>query len=163
MSQLKPKTYKDELDAALARASGHNKTLIIAIVNRAYVEGYKPMLDIFLDGLWLGEDTQGLKDHLLVGAMDQTSYRRCIFHGLHCYKLKTDGVDFVAEKLYMSDEFIKMMWRRTLFLGDVLKRGYNFIFTVYFIFIIIAKLDQLYLAKYNYCLISIFFLIRNFC
>ncbi|WOH01307.1 hypothetical protein DCAR_0520689 [Daucus carota subsp. sativus] len=87
------------------------------------------MLDIFLDGLWLGEDTQGLKDHLLVGAMDQTSYRRCIFHGLHCYKLKTDGVDFVAEKLYMSDEFIKMMWRRTLFLGDVLKRGYNFIFT----------------------------------
>ncbi|KAK1399703.1 Nucleotide-diphospho-sugar transferase [Heracleum sosnowskyi] len=126
---LKPKTYKDDLDAALARASGENKTIIIAIVNKAYVEGYKPMLDIFLDGLWLGEDTQGLKDHLLVGAMDQTSYRRCLFHGLHCYKLKTDGVDFVSEKLYMSDEFIKMMWRRTLFLGEVLKRGYNFIFT----------------------------------
>ncbi|KAI3517527.1 hypothetical protein L1887_16742 [Cichorium endivia] len=41
----------------------------------------------------------------------------------------TDGVDFDGEKMYMSDDFIKMMWQRTLFLGDVLKRGYNFIFT----------------------------------
>ncbi|KAI8540236.1 hypothetical protein RHMOL_Rhmol09G0246800 [Rhododendron molle] len=29
----------------------------------------------------------------------------------------------------MSGDFIEMMWRRTLFLGDVLKHGYNFIFT----------------------------------
>jgi hypothetical protein len=44
--------------------------------------------------------------------------------------LETDGVDFGGEKLYMSQEFIKMMWRRTFFLLEVLKRGYNFIFTV---------------------------------
>ncbi|XP_065873536.1 uncharacterized protein At1g28695-like [Euphorbia lathyris] len=117
------------LDAALAEASTANKSLIITIVNKAYVEGAKPMLDMFLDSLWFGEDTRQLVNHLLLVTMDQTSYNRCIFLRLHCYKLQTRGVDFDIEKIYMSDDFIRMMWRRTLFLRDVLKRGYNFIFT----------------------------------
>ncbi|PSS33228.1 Nucleotide-diphospho-sugar transferase protein [Actinidia chinensis var. chinensis] len=121
--------YTDELNKVLDETSMPNKTLIIAIVNKAYVEGDKPMLDLFMDGFWLGEETRALKDHLLIVAVDQTAYQRCTFLQLHCYKLETDGVDFVGEKIYMSDDFIKMMWRRTLFLGDVLKRGYNFIFT----------------------------------
>ncbi|KAA8539735.1 hypothetical protein F0562_026427 [Nyssa sinensis] len=121
--------YRDELEEALAKASTENKTVIIAIVNKAYVEGDKSMLDLFLDGFWLGDDTRALTDHLLIVAVDQTSYQRCKFLRLHCYKLETDGVDFIGEKLFMSRDFIKMMWRRTLFLGDVLKRGYNFIFT----------------------------------
>ncbi|KAI3458389.1 hypothetical protein Pfo_015052 [Paulownia fortunei] len=120
---------RDKLEEVLAAASTVNKTVIIAIINKAYVEGDKPMLDLFLDGFWLGEGTRDLINHLLIVAMDQTSYERCRFLGLHCYKLETEGVDFVGEKLYMSDDFIKMMWRRTLFLGDVLKRGYSFIFT----------------------------------
>lgn len=124
------KIYGDKLEEALAGAATKDKTVIIAIVNKAYVEGDKPMLDIFLDGFWLGKSTAKLIKHLLIVAMDQTSYRRCKFLGLHCYKLQTEGVDFVGEKLYMSEDFIKMMWRRTRFLGDVLKRGYNFIFTV---------------------------------
>ncbi|XP_059318215.1 uncharacterized protein At1g28695-like [Lycium ferocissimum] len=123
------KVYGDELEEALAGASTENKTVIIAILNKAYVEGDKPMLDIFLDGFWLGEGTDDLIKHLLIVAMDQTSYKRCKFLHLHCYKLETDGVDFVGEKLYMSEDFIKMMWQRTRFLGDVLKRGYNFVFT----------------------------------
>ncbi|MCD7455106.1 hypothetical protein HAX54_027010 [Datura stramonium] len=121
--------YEDKLEEVLAGASTEDKTVIIAIVNKAYVEGDKPMLDIFLDGFWLGEGTDDLIKHLLIVVMDQTSYRRCTFLHLHCYKLQTEGVDFVGEKLYMSKDFIKMMWRRTQFLGDVLKRGYSFIFT----------------------------------
>lgn len=121
---------RDELAEVLAETSTENKTVIIAMVNKAYVEGDKPMLDIFLDGFWLGENTRSLVDHLLIVAADQTSYDRCKYLRLHCYKLKTDGVDFDGEKLYMSEDFIKMMWRRTLFLSDVLKQGYNFIFTV---------------------------------
>ncbi|WCJ36393.1 Nucleotide-diphospho-sugar transferase family protein [Euphorbia peplus] len=120
---------KGSLDAALAEASTGNKSLIITIVNKAYVEGDKPMLDLFLDSFWFGDDTRHLVNHLLLVTMDQTSYNRCIFLRLHCYKLKTNGVDFDREKIYMSDDFIRMMWRRTLFLGDVLKRGYSFIFT----------------------------------
>ncbi|XP_058184148.1 uncharacterized protein At1g28695-like isoform X1 [Rhododendron vialii] len=122
-------TYRDELEEVLAETSMANKSLIIAVVNKAYVEGEKSMLDLFMDGFWLGENTRALRDHLLIIAVDQTSYERCRFLGLHCYKLETDGVDFGGEKLFMSDDFIKMMWRRTLFLGGVLKRGYNFIFT----------------------------------
>ncbi|KAL0401044.1 UNVERIFIED_CONTAM: hypothetical protein Slati_4134300 [Sesamum latifolium] len=122
---------RDELQEALAAAAASttDKTVIIAIINKAYVEGDKAMLDLFLDGFWLGEGTRELTNQLLIVAMDQTSYERCRFLRLHCYKLETEGVDFMGEKVYMSADFNKMMWRRTLFLGDVLRRGYNFIFT----------------------------------
>lgn len=145
--------YKDDLERALAGASTENKTVIITVVNKAYVEGdhnNKPMLDLFLDGFWHGEDTRELVNHLLIVSMDQTSYERCKFLHLHCYKLQTDGVDFAGEKLFMSQDFIKMMWRRTLFLGDVLKRGYNFIFTV-----------CLCLTPHNFSLAIIFILCMN--
>ncbi|KAF5198015.1 Nucleotide-diphospho-sugar transferase family protein [Thalictrum thalictroides] len=108
---------------------GNNKTLIITVVNKAYVEGEKSMLDLFLDSFWLGDDTQFLVNHLLIVAMDQIAYDRCMFLRRHCYRLVTDGVDFGGEKLYMSNDFVNMMWRRTLFLANVLQRGYNFIFT----------------------------------
>ncbi|XP_058207477.1 uncharacterized protein At1g28695-like [Rhododendron vialii] len=120
---------RDELDMVLAETSTENKTVIITMVNKAYVEGDKSMLDLFMESFWLGDGTWGLIDHLLIVAADQVSYERCKFLRLHCYKLETDGEDFAGEKVYMSKDFIKMMWRRTLFLGDVLKRGYNFIFT----------------------------------
>lgn len=109
-----------------------NKTVIIAVVNRAYVEGevVPNMLDLFLEGFWEGEGTRELVNHLMIVAVDQTAYERCIFRGLHCYRLVTDGVDFMGEKVFMSHDFINMMWSRTLFLRDVLKKGYNFIFTV---------------------------------
>lgn len=127
---------KDELEEALSNAAtAPNKTLIITIVNKAYVEPhndqYPTMLDLFLEGFWVGEDTKSLLNHLLVVAVDQTAYDRCQFRRLNCYRLVTkDGVDFAGEKLYMSNDFIKMMWTRTSFLLDVLKRGYNFVFTV---------------------------------
>ncbi|XVF79704.1 hypothetical protein PTKIN_Ptkin15bG0010700 [Pterospermum kingtungense] len=124
---------KDELDLALEEAAMANKTVIIAVVNKAYVEqsvdGETTILDLFLESFWLGEDTRELLDHLLLVAVDQTAYDRCRFKRLHCYRLVTDDVDFGGEKVYMSNEFIRMMWRRTLFLLDVLRRGYSFIFT----------------------------------
>ncbi|KAE8724218.1 Nucleotide-diphospho-sugar transferase family protein [Hibiscus syriacus] len=110
-----------------------NKTVIIAVVNKAYVEKTvvekATMLDLFLESFWLGEDTRPLLQHLLLVAVDQTAYLRCQFQRLHCYRLVTEGVDFEGEKVFMSDDFVKMMWRRTLLLLDVLNRGYNFIFT----------------------------------
>ncbi|KAJ8633813.1 hypothetical protein MRB53_027149 [Persea americana] len=123
-----PNIPKDELEAVLEGASMENKTLVIGVVNKAYTkEG--SMLDLFLQSIQLGEGTQFLRNHLLLIAVDQTAFDRCNLERLHCYKLKTDGVDFSGEKIYMSNDFIKMMWSRTLFLTDVLRRGYNFIFT----------------------------------
>ncbi|XP_074280045.1 uncharacterized protein At1g28695-like [Silene latifolia] len=108
-----------------------NKTVILAVVNRAYVEGevVPNMLDLFLEGFNAGEGTRELVNHLLIVAVDQTAYERCLLRGLHCYKLETDGVDFTREEVFMSSDFVKMMWRRTLFLLEVLERGYDFVFT----------------------------------
>ncbi|XP_058071047.1 uncharacterized protein At1g28695-like [Magnolia sinica] len=115
--------------AAIKGASMSNRTLIIAVIKRAYGEE-KAMLDILIERFRLGENTEFLLGHLLLVAVDQTSFDRCNPLRLHCYKLVTDMVDFTLEKLYMLGDFIKMMWRRTIFLADVLRRGYNFIFTV---------------------------------
>lgn len=75
-TQSNTRNYTDALESALSEASMADKTVIIAIVNKAYVEGDKPMLDLFLDGFWLGEDTRGLIPHLLLVAVDQTSFER---------------------------------------------------------------------------------------
>lgn len=124
----------DSLGSALARAAMPNKTLIIAVVNRAYaeqgVDSDKTMLGLFLESFWLGVGTRRLLDHVLVVAVDEAAYRRCLFQRLHCYRLETEGVDFRGEVVYMSEGFVRMMWRRTLFLTEVLRRGYSFIFTV---------------------------------
>ncbi|KAL5973764.1 hypothetical protein ACLOJK_030420 [Asimina triloba] len=125
---LKTTAHKSELETALEGASMSNKTVIIAVINKAYAEN-NSMLDIFLNSFLSGENTTFLLDHLLLAAVDQTSFDRCKFLRLHCHKLETDGVDFSGEKIYMSTEFIRMMWRRTKLLADVLRLGYNFIFT----------------------------------
>ncbi|XP_021822791.1 uncharacterized protein At1g28695-like [Prunus avium] len=126
----------EELLATLDKASIGNKTVIIAVINKAYavqeVKADTTMLDLFIESFWQGEDTRHLLDHLVLVAVDQTAYDRCQFLRLNCYRLETDGVDFGGEKLYMSQDFIKMMWTRTWFLLEVLKRGYSFIFTVNF-------------------------------
>nr|XP_027186616.1 uncharacterized protein At1g28695-like [Cicer arietinum] len=138
MSMNINEAYGDDLEKALAKASmGKNKMLIIAIVNKAYVEqdvkgDAITMFDLFLSSFWLGE-TRSLIDNLLIVAVDQTAYDLCRFLRLNCFRLVTNGVDFESEKIYMSQEFIKMMWRRTFLLLEVLKRGYNFIFTVPFL------------------------------
>ncbi|KAL4199664.1 hypothetical protein AMTRI_Chr03g52340 [Amborella trichopoda] len=101
-----PYVAKDELDEALPGAAMTNNTLIITT----------------------GEDTQHLTQHLLVVALEISAFNRCREIGLHCYKLETDGVDFSGEKLYMTQDYLHMMWRRTLFLGQVLERNYSFVF-----------------------------------
>ncbi|CAA0842455.1 Nucleotide-diphospho-sugar transferase family protein [Striga hermonthica] len=125
---------KDDLQIALEKASMANKTLIVAFVNKAYVEPhedeYPTMLDLFLEGFWAGEGTGPLLGHLLVVSMDRAAHRRCEFRRLNCYELPpVGGGDFAGEKVYMSDGFIEMMWRRTRFLLEVLNRGFSFVFT----------------------------------
>ncbi|XVF79705.1 hypothetical protein PTKIN_Ptkin15bG0010800 [Pterospermum kingtungense] len=128
---------KDELELALDEASMPNKTVIITVFNKAYVEQIEDakatMLHLFLESFWVGDNASSLLDHVLFFALDQTAYERCKFERLHCYRLVTEGVDFGGEKLYMSEDYIKLTWRKTQLFLDVLKRGYNFIFTVPFV------------------------------
>ncbi|KVI10032.1 Nucleotide-diphospho-sugar transferase, partial [Cynara cardunculus var. scolymus] len=102
--------HGDELEEALAKAATENNTVILAVANKAYTEGDKPMLDIFLDAFWLGLDTHPLTKHLLIVAVDQTAYDRCNFLNLHCYKLETEGVTYDGEKLFIVDNFNGDQW-----------------------------------------------------
>ena len=116
---------------ALRGAAYANRTLILTVLNEAYAEE-DGLLDLFLRSMREGDGTAQLIDHVLFVAMDRQAFRRCrSLAGLRCYLLRQrDGDDLSSEQLYMSDGFIRMMWRRIRFLGDVLKHGYSFIFTV---------------------------------
>ncbi|XP_040377905.1 uncharacterized protein At1g28695-like [Oryza brachyantha] len=124
----------DDLEAALRGAAYANRTLIVTVLNRAYAAEDGGLLDLFLRSLREGEGTAQLIGHILLVATDRPAFLRCRrLGGVRCYQLPpaaADGADDLSsEQLYMSDGFIRMMWRRIRLLGDVLKLGYSFIFT----------------------------------
>lgn len=125
---LTPAAPQDELDRVLAKTANSNRTVIITALNGAWAEP-NTMIDLFLESFRVGEGTPELLSNLLIVALDAKAYNRCLEIHPHCYTLKTRGVDFSAEKVYMSDDYLKMMWRRLGFLGDILKRGYSFVFS----------------------------------
>ncbi len=128
------------LEDLLVKASmGNNKTVIITSLNQAWAapaanKNHKmSMFSLFLEGFRNGEGTQHLLDHLIVVALDNKAYNSCMqeSHQLHCFKLKsTEGVDFSPEQVFMSTDYVKMVWKRFEYLGHVLSLGYNFIFSV---------------------------------
>lgn len=115
----------------LKSAAMPDKTVIITTLNQAWAAN-NTMIDLFLDSFHRGEDIEKLLQHLVVVALDQKSYDRCQQMHHHCYMLVTAGVDFSGFKPYMSDDFLKMMWRRMEFMKEILEIGYNFVFSVSF-------------------------------
>ncbi|XP_057799145.1 uncharacterized protein At4g15970-like [Salvia miltiorrhiza] len=118
-----------ELEKTLREATmKDNKTVIITTLNKAWTEP-NSIFDLFLESFRIGNGTAHLLDHVVVGAFDKTAYERCKAEGLHCYALTTEGVDFSGEEVFMSEDYLKMMWRRIDFLRTVLELGYDFVFT----------------------------------
>ncbi len=128
------------LEDLLVKASmGTNKTVIITSLNQAWAapdakkNQNMSMFSLFLEGFRNGEGTQHLLDHLIVVALDNKAYNSCMqqSHRLHCFKLQsTEDVDFSPEQVFMSTDYVKMVWKRFEYLGHVLSLGYNFIFSV---------------------------------
>ncbi|KAJ0969193.1 hypothetical protein J5N97_022070 [Dioscorea zingiberensis] len=89
------------------------------------------MLELFMESLRIGEATEHLLRHVVVVAMDLRAFERCksVNAGQYCFLLQTRGVDFSADKKFMTGDFLKMMWNRIDFLRLVLDLGYSFIFT----------------------------------
>ncbi|KAJ7571359.1 hypothetical protein O6H91_01G160800 [Diphasiastrum complanatum] len=87
------------------------------------------MVELFLESFRLGEGTRSFLDHLVIVALDQVAYDTCISIHKHCFTLKTEGVDFSGEKFFMTDDYLKMMWRRVDLLRVVLQFGYDFVFS----------------------------------
>ncbi|XP_059277614.1 uncharacterized protein At4g15970-like, partial [Lycium ferocissimum] len=126
--QEKKKKQKSQLDKVLEKAAMRDKTVIITALNAAWTEP-NSIFDIFLKSFRVGNQTKPLLKHVLVAALDQTAYTRCLEKQLHYYALTTKGVDFSGEALYMSEDYFKITWRKIYFQRIVLEMGYNFIFT----------------------------------
>ncbi|KAK6925416.1 Nucleotide-diphospho-sugar transferase [Dillenia turbinata] len=117
-----------KLRKILRRAAMKDKTVIITTLNEAWAAP-NSVLDLFVESLRIGNQTQGLLNHLVVIALDYNAYRRCTTLHLHCYFLTTKGIDFSRQAAYMTNIYLTMMWRRTNFLRIILEEGYNFLFT----------------------------------
>lgn len=118
-----------ELRSIFARASMPNKTVIITTLNEAWAaEG--TMIDLFLLSFRRGENITHLLNHVVIVTLDQKAHERCVHLHPHCFRLRTDGVDYSAEKKFMTEDYLKMMWRRIEFLAGVLEMGYSFVFSV---------------------------------
>ncbi len=112
----------------LKSASMPNKTVILTPLNHAWVAA--GMLDIYFESFREGENIQELVNHIVIVAVDKMTYDSCTQIHPHCFMLRTNGVNFSGEKVYMTEDYFRMTWRKIKFLQNVLEMGYNFIFSV---------------------------------
>ncbi|KAI5059353.1 hypothetical protein GOP47_0025672 [Adiantum capillus-veneris] len=118
-----------DLDRILQETAMPDKTVIITTLNEAWATP-NSMIDLFLHSFGTGKKITRLVNHLLIVALDEKSYERCLSIHLHCFHLKKDGVDFSrSEKLFMTPDYLTMMWTRIDFLRQVLEKGFSFIFS----------------------------------
>ncbi|EYU37475.1 hypothetical protein ABFS82_01G049200 [Erythranthe guttata] len=125
------RNYNEELCLirVLEKSAMADKTVIITALNEAWIEP-DSIFDLFLESFKIGNQTNFLIKHLLVVTLDQKAFRHCqVVLKLNCYFLKTEGVNFSVEAHFMTQDYLKMMWRRMDFLRYVLELGYNFVFT----------------------------------
>ncbi|KAL2472290.1 Nucleotide-diphospho-sugar transferase family protein [Abeliophyllum distichum] len=119
---------ENNLERVLNKAAMKDKTVIITTLNAAWTEP-NSIFDLFVESFRIGNQTQDLLNHVVFVALDEKAYSRCLGLHPHCYALSTDGIDFSGEAFFMSEDYLKMMWRRIDFLRVVLEMGYNFIFS----------------------------------
>ncbi|CAM6104379.1 unnamed protein product [Calypogeia fissa] len=116
------------LSEILEKTALPNNTVLMTALNAAWASE-DSMIDLFLGSFHAGEEISHYLNHLLIIALDQVSYDRCLEIHPHCFRLETEGVDFAAEKFFMSGDYLRMMWRRVEFLRIVLELGYNLVFS----------------------------------
>ncbi|XP_075077880.1 uncharacterized protein At4g15970-like isoform X1 [Nicotiana tabacum] len=116
------------LEKVLKNAAMEDKTVILTTLNEAWAAP-NSVVDLFLESFRIGDHTRRLLNHLVIIALDEKAFTRCLSLHIHCYALVTEGVDFSKEAYFMFPDYLKMMWRRIDFLRVVLEMGYNFVFT----------------------------------
>lgn len=116
------------LEKVLNNAATEDKTVIITTLNEAWAMP-NSIIDLFLESFRIGHHTRRLLNNLVIVALDDKAFRRCLSLHRHCYALSTEGIDFSKEAYFMTPDYLKMMWKRIDFLRSVLEMGYNFIFT----------------------------------
>lgn len=117
-----------KLGRVLANAAMKDRTVILTTLNEAWAAP-NSVIDLFLESFRIGNGTQWLLNHLVIVALDEKAFSRCLAVHIHCYALHTEGINFSKEAFFMTADYLKMMWRRIEFLTSVLEMGYNFVFT----------------------------------
>lgn len=127
--QAPPSPWGD-LEEVLARAATKDRTVIMTQINAAWTRPGS-LLDLFFESFRTGEGgVARLLDHLVIVTMDPAAYEGCKAVHSHCYFLRTaNGVDYRSEKVFMTKDYLEMMWGRNRFQQTVLELGYNFLFT----------------------------------
>ena len=111
-----------------------DKTVILTTLNSAWARPGS-VVDLFIESFRIGIGTRMLLNHMVIIALDPKAYEWCLLIHTHCFPLVTEGIDFSGEEYFMSNGYLEMMWRRIDFLRTILEMGYNFIFTVFAIFL----------------------------
>ncbi|KAG6476519.1 hypothetical protein ZIOFF_065761 [Zingiber officinale] len=123
-----PETQEMRLERVLRAAATPDKTVLMTSLN-AFWSTPGSVLDVFLESFRIGDGTTALLDHLVIVAVDDKAYERCLAVHRHCFDFKVPGVDFSSEKVFNTPEYLDMMWARLDFLRLVLEKGFNFVFS----------------------------------
>ncbi|CAL5339134.1 unnamed protein product [Camellia sinensis] len=119
---------KYKLERVLKNAAMKDGTVILTTLNEAWAAP-NSIIDLFLESFRIGYGTRKLLNHLVIIALDEKAFSRCLVVHNHCFSLFTEGANFSQEAYFMTPDYLKMMWRRIDFLRSVLEMGYNFVFT----------------------------------
>uniref|UniRef100_A0A0E0N6W6 Nucleotide-diphospho-sugar transferase domain-containing protein n=1 Tax=Oryza rufipogon TaxID=4529 RepID=A0A0E0N6W6_ORYRU len=117
-----------ELEKLLAAVADEHKNIIMTSVNEAWAAPGS-LLDLFLEGFRAGEGIARFVDHLLIVALDDGAFRRCRDVHPHCYRLAVAGRNFTDEKVFMSEDYLDLVWSKVKLQQRILELGYNFLFT----------------------------------
>lgn len=99
------------------------RTVILTLLQTA---DHSPEVKIFLESFRLGNGTARFLNHLIILVSDTQAFRVCeSIHPL-CYNLPAMGSD----KHLTSSDQVLVQWRRNGLIQEVLRLGYNFIYTV---------------------------------
>jgi hypothetical protein len=114
----------------LPKVAMEDGTVILTSVNEVWTRP-DSLLDIFLGGFRIGEDTAHLVGHVLIVTVDAAALRGCKAVHPHCYLVEVKSLDMNRAKTYGTPEYVEMMWLKLSIQQRVLELGYNFLFTVH--------------------------------
>ena len=110
--------------------ANEDRTVIMTSVNEAWA-AEDSLLDLFLESFRTGERISHFANHLLVVALDGGALERCRAVHPHCYLLPAaTGRNLSDEKVFMSKDYIDLVWSKVRLQQRILELGYNFLFTV---------------------------------
>ncbi|KAJ3685413.1 hypothetical protein LUZ61_014577 [Rhynchospora tenuis] len=118
----------DNFALLLRKAATDDKRVIITDVNEAFAAP-NSMLDLFLQSFHNGDNIGHFLDHLIIVAMDQKAFEKCNSVHPYCYLNEQPGINLSSEKVYMSKDYIDLVWSKVRLWQFTLEQGYSFLFT----------------------------------